>query len=358
MSCRCLWVSILTVLLGGCQTPPQAPATATARTPSLQDAVFVTEPSHGRIHPDWLKPPKEDYLLGPGDKLEIEILGETGTREVTFVTPDGKIYYSLLPGLAVTGLTTTKLKQEMETGLKAYYRNPQVSVTLNEVSSKRVWVLGRLNNPGIYPLKQPLRVLEAVSLAGGLFTSRFTGTTEELADLAHSFLMRGNQMMPVDFQKLLRDGDLSQNIYLAPDDLIYLPSALTNEIYVLGAVTNSQPIGFMDEMNLIAALGRGQGFQRNADLTQVRIVRGSLTQPKVAKVNAKAILSGQAPNVRLQPGDIVYVPGAGELSSKGYLNEMLNTFVRVLAANEGGNAAVRQAQPTGVNINIGNQVSP
>jgi len=317
------------------------------------NASFTQTKRQDPIQPEWLKPPSKPYALGPGDKLEIEILGETGTRTDTFVTPDSKIYFDLLPGIDVKGKTTTLLREEMQKMLVKYYKQPQVSLTLREVSSQRVWVLGRVNAPGIYPLNRPLRVLDAVTQAGGLFTSRFTGTTEELADLSHSFLMRGGKMLPVNFQKLIREGDLANNIYLEPDDFIYLPSSLTNEVYVLGAVTEPRPVGFMNEMNLITALGRGLGIRPDADLSHVTIVRGSLTEPKIATVDAKQIIQGKATNVRLEPGDIVFIPGAGTMSPGGFLHDAVNTFTRLVAANEGNAAGALHAAPIGVNLNIG-----
>jgi polysaccharide export outer membrane protein len=309
------------------------------------------------IHPEWLKPSDKAYSLGPGDKVEIEIIGETGTRADTFITPDSKLYFDLLPGIDVKGKSAKQVREEMEKLLTRYYKQPQVSLTLKEVSSQRVWVLGRVNAPGIYPLSRPLRVLDAVTQAGGLFTSRFTGTTEELADLSHSFLMRGGKMLPVDFQKLIREGDLAQNIYLEPDDFIYLPSSLTNEVYVLGAVTEPRPVGFMNEMNLITALGRGLGMRPEADLTHVTIVRGSLTEPKIATVNARDIIQGKATNVRLEPGDIVYIPGSGSMSPGGFLHDAVNTFTRLVAANEGNAAGAAHASPIGLNLNIGSSNS-
>ena len=330
----------------------RAASTGTAASPE-----FSQTKKQEAINPEWLKPPTKPYALGPGDKVEIEIIGETGTRADTFVTPDSKLYFDLLPGIDVKGKSAKELREEMEKLLTRYYKQPQVSMTLREVSSQRVWVLGRLNAPGIYPLNRPMRVLDAVTQAGGLFTSRFTGTTEELADLSHSFLMRGGKMLPVDFQKPIREGDLAQNIYLEPDDFIYLPSALTNEVYVLGAVVEPRPVGFMNEMNLITALGRGLGIRPEADLTHVTIVRGSLTEPKIATVNAKDIIQGKATNVRLEPGDIVYIPGSGSMSPGGFLHDAVNTFTRLVAANEGNAAGAAHAAPIGLNLNIGSPSS-
>jgi polysaccharide biosynthesis/export protein len=353
-------MKVFTVLITCCTALLSACAlTKEQKKFDVRSAVTSTSPAFSQakrqepIKSEWLKPSPKPYALGPGDKLEIEIIGEQGTRADTFVTPDSKVYFDLLPGIDVKGKTTLQLREEMEKQLARYYKQPQVSLTLREVSSQRVWVLGRVNAPGIYPLNRPLRVLDAVTQAGGLFTSRFTGTTEELADLSHSFMIRGGKTLPVDFQKLIREGDLSQNIYLEPDDFIYLPSALTNEVYVLGAVTEPRPIGFMNEMNLVTALGRGLGMRPDADLAHVTIVRGSLTEPKIATVNARDIIQGKATNVRLEPGDIVYIPGAGGMSPGGFLHDAVNTFTRLVAANEGNYAGAPHATPIGVNVNIG-----
>jgi len=343
----------LTLLIASCASSSRTtfdPHSESASSSS--DLAFTSDTAPATPSPDLLQEPQDLFQLGPGDKLDIEILGETGSRAETFVTPDGQLYFDLLPGLAVNGLTTDQLKTELESRLTEFYKHPQVSVNLTQVSSQRVWVLGRLNQPGIYPLDRPLRVLDAIALAGGLFTSRFTGTTEELADLQHSFLIRKGEMLPVDFQKLIREGDLSQNVYLRPDDFIYLPSSLTNEVYVLGAVTEPRPVGFMNEMNLIAALGRGLGLRPDADLSRVSIIRGSLTDPKVATVDARDVIQGKASNIKLEPGDIIFVPGSGnsQLSLASLGREAVNTFVRVLAASEGSAAATGRPANVGVNV--------
>ena len=346
------------LFLSACSTPHKGPRfEVRGDTPAaVASPDFESAPPNELIDPVWLQKPTKAYTLGPGDKLELEIMGETGTRTDTFVTPDSKVYFDLVPGIDVAGKTTRQLQTELEAGLAKYYKQPQVAVTLREALSQRVWVLGRLNAPGIYPIKQPMRVLDAVSQAGGLFTSRFTGTTEELADLKHSFMVRGGKTLPVDFEKLIREGDMTQNIYLEPNDYLYLPSSLTNEVYVLGAVTEPRPIGFMSDMNLMAALGRGLGFTPGADLTHVSIIRGSLTNPQIATVNALQIMNGKATNVRLEPGDIVYVPGPGTISPGGLAREAVNTFVRLVSANEGSNSGASDSAGVGVNIDIGGSI--
>jgi polysaccharide biosynthesis/export protein len=248
----------------------------------------------------------------------------------------------------VWGLTLFETKQLLESELAAYYKHPQVVVNLRSVESKAVWVLGRLNRSGVYPLAQPMTVIEAIATAGGLFTSRFSGTTEELADLNHSFLIRGGEMLPINFQRLLRQGDTSQNIYLQADDFLYLPSSLSQEIYVLGAVNRPCPVGFEDNMTIVGAVGKALGTQPEAQLSHVAIVRGSLAEPRIAIVDFKAIITGRAPDVLLEPRDIVYVPLSPYRTIERYVKMITDAFVRTVAANEGGRAAASSFTGIGV----------
>jgi protein involved in polysaccharide export with SLBB domain len=231
-------------------------------------------------------------------------------------------------------------------------KNPKINITLREIHSRRVWVLGRVVRPGIYPLTQPMTVIEAVRKAGGLFTSRMSGSTEELADLNHSFLIRNNSMVPVDFQKLIREGDTSQNIYLKADDFIYLPSALGSEVYVLGAVYQPRAVAFKNKVSLMTALAHCRGFTEEARPKKIAIVSGSLQSPSIVIVDAEEILTGQKPDILLKPKDIVYVPSRPVLSISRYARLVVDTFARTLAANEGVRAAGGDGG-VGVNIDVG-----
>ena len=225
-------------------------------------------------------------------------------------------------------------------------------MTLQGVASKQVWVLGRLTRPGIYPIAGPITLLESIALAGGTARSLSDVTTEELADLRHSFVVRQGNFLPVDFHRLLREGDMTQNIYLQADDFVYVPSSLSQEVYVLGAVRLPRVLPFTDRMTLVAAIANVSGpqrydwlalsdagpFTKDAYLSHIAIVRGSLATPQIAVVNYNDIIKGLAPDVRLEPGDIIYVPNSPYTQLKRYVNLVLNTFVTTVAANEGSRA--------------------
>lgn len=304
-----------------------------------------------RLDPAWLKPSTNELTLGPGDRIDIDVFGQNDSTASALVGPDGKVYYGLLPGLNVWGLTPTQARDLLQKELGHYIRNPRVAVLVREVQSRRVWVLGRLNTPGIYPMDAPMTVLEAISKAGGLYTADFTGTTEELADLQHGFLLRRGKFLPVDFNKLIHDGDMTQNIYLEPDDFVFLPSASSSEVYVLGSVTSARAIAFKNQVTLTSAIANAGGLGPEAYAREIVIVRGSLTQPRFAVVNLLAILKGKAPEVLLQPRDIVYVPDKPLEPLRQVGQQIVETFVRTIAANEGSRAAGSSSK-VGVNLNI------
>ncbi len=341
------------VLMTGCfvtKTGQPFDARAPRRSAVLLTNLATVE-STNRITSDLLKPMTNFFRLGPGDKIELEVLSDTNSRALLNVAPDGRLYYSLLPGIDVWGLTLAEASEQLEKQLAKYYTAPQVSLQLRAVDSSRVWILGRVANPGIYPIVSPMTVLEAVALAGGTLTSSASGTTEDLADLSHAFIVREGERLPVNLERLLREGDMSQNIYLAPDDFIYFPSALARDIYVLGAVRNPKAIG-RQHNTLIGAIADAGGPAKNAFLSHVAIVRGSLDNPKIAVVDYQPIVTGNAPDVQLEPQDIVYVPFSPYRFLTKYLDLILRTFVRAVAINEGARAAEPGAAPAGVSIGI------
>ena len=84
----------------------------------LDESLFASINSTNEIQPEWLEPPKKFFTLGPGDVVEIEILGEFGSTSTALVGPDGKIYYSLLPGLFVWGLTMSEARERLEGSIR------------------------------------------------------------------------------------------------------------------------------------------------------------------------------------------------------------------------------------------------
>jgi protein involved in polysaccharide export with SLBB domain len=301
-----------------------------------------------------LQEPHDPYRLGPGDKLELELMEVPDTRQISLVMPDGDLYYQTAH-VHAAGLTVTELKTVLDKALGTDYRNPELSLILRSMTSRKVMVMGRVNNPGIITLDGPTTLVEAVSRAGGLMIQRSGINSEELADLGHSFLVRDGHLLPVNFVKLLREGDPSQNIYLKDGDFIYLPSSSAGRVYVLGAVNLPRGVDYSEELTLVTAIASAQGLAPRSFPQHVVIIRDPLTDPKVAVVNLNAMLHGKAIDVRLQPQDIVWVPNSPFEKVESIVGGIFNTFARTEGVNEGTRAVLRSApsvQPT-IGVDVG-----
>jgi polysaccharide biosynthesis/export protein len=352
------------LLLSGCETmrhhaaAPQNVATTFTPTPVTElpplDAALLQRPNF-------------EYRLGPGDVVDIEVVGDVSTRQRAVVGPDGKIYFYILPGIDVWGMTLPQARGRIVAEMKKFVREEQaVSLTLRQAESQRIWVLGRLNRPGVYPLAGATTLLEAIAEAGGPSPSAAFATTggtmgvagpnaggggDEAADLSRAFVIRQGRILRIDFQKLLRQGDLAQNIYLQPDDFVYLPSLQIGSVHVLGAVTTPKSVDYTSQLTLAQAIGHAGGpLTKNSYLNNVTIVRGSLTEPKIAVVDFGAILHGQAPDVVLEPQDIVYVPYTPYRVLTRYVDLILDTFARTVGVNEGSRAISGNVSPLGVTV--------
>jgi len=347
------------VLLASCGHLPPRAVDPPAAMDAPQPLTFTNE-----FDPRWLNAPTQMFTLGPGDRLEIELIGDPASKTTTVVAPDGKLYFNLVPGVDVWGKTLGQAKAELQNSFTNFLREPpRISLVLRAVESKRVWVLGCVQAPGVYYMATPMTLLETISSVGGTLSmttfrdQAAAGIGEELADLKHSFVVRQGRLLPVNFNRLLNEGDLTQNIYLQPDDFVYVPPATARNVYVLGAVIQPRPVPYSEGMTVAAAVASAYGTLPDAYLPHVAVVRGSLSEPQVTIVNYRKVIRGEATDIVLQPHDIVYVPLSPYRYLKRYVELVLNTFVSASAINAGAYAVTKQqGAGSGVFIPVGSGV--
>lgn len=291
---------------------------------SFQEFCFSAEEVEiGRaesLTPDMFDPHQaidENYGLSCGDIVEISIQGEEETTiENAMVAPDGKLYYSVLDGVPAAGRRPDEVAMEMQRALGTLFISPVVSIVPKDFFGLNFYILGRVKMPGAYPIKGPVTLSEGIAEAGGLLSHQakdYDYARRYLVpyvDLENSFLVRNNKKLDIDFRKLMLEGDARQNIYLKPEDYIYIAPAEEKEIFVLGALLAPRRLTCIPGMTLMQALGIAGGWQTpgpySADLKQVIVIRGSLQRPKVCCVDVEKILLGEATDLWLYPGDIVY----------------------------------------------------
>lgn len=274
----------------------QVPAAATAA------AFSVSSPSQ---RAQW----QQKLTLGPGDTLNLSLYGEPqlDANEVP-IGPDGRISYLEAHGVVAAGLTVDEFRERLNEELAKFRRSPQAIVVPASYRSKKYYMLGRVMQRGAFPLDRPITLLEAVGRAGGMETGLSSDRSMiELADLSQAFIARGGRHLPVNFERLFQEGDLTQNVTLEPNDYIYFPGTDQKEVFVLGAVTTPGAHQYTQTTGALGAVAARGGFNPRAWKGKVLVIRGGLNKPETFTVNAHEVLSAQKPDVQLRPKDIVYV---------------------------------------------------
>jgi polysaccharide export outer membrane protein len=162
-----------------------------------------------------------DYIIGNGDVLEINTWKEPDfSREEIIVRLDGKISLPLLDDIQAAGLTTSKLKQNIQKSLQKYVATPSVTVTVRNAASQKFYILGEVVNTGEYPLVKDLTVLQAFAIAGG-----FTEWASKKEILLYRGVKGGGKgiVIQINYKKILRDKDFSQNVKIKANDTIIVP---------------------------------------------------------------------------------------------------------------------------------------
>lgn len=163
-------------------------------------------------------PAPPSYIVGTGDVLQILVWKEPElTREVA-VRLDGRITLPLLGDVLAAGRTPTDLGAELTRNLTRFVEAPLVTVAVTQANSTRIYVLGQVKTPGVFPLGGRMTVVQALALAGG-FTE--FAKTERILIIRDEPGLRAP--FTINFKRLEGDNDLSQNVTLKPGDTIVVP---------------------------------------------------------------------------------------------------------------------------------------
>lgn len=252
------------------------------------------------------------YRIQPGDVFDIFLYGEDSMHlPEAKVRLDGYLSYYLTGETKVAGLTLSEATEHLKIKLLNYFEDPNLSLIPKQIHSPQFTILGQVHNPGRYTIDAPLRLVEALAEANGIKQEVLTNLQISNVDLKRSYLIRDQHLLPINFEALLKRGDMLQNIPILPGDHIYIAPALDTEIYVLGEVKSPSVYPYQAGMQLSQALARAGGFLSLAELQHVYVIRGSLQKPQVYQLDLTQILAGSRSDFVLDPGDIVYLPPNG-----------------------------------------------
>ena len=159
-----------------------------------------------------------EYKIGPGDVLNISVWKEEGMQLEVLVKPDGGITFPLAGDIKASGLTTTELTTKIQSSLKRYIPDPVVTVSVIQVVSNKIYVVGKVNRPGEYQASRYMDVLQALSLAGGLTPY---ANSDEIKIIRRTGGVK--KVFSFDYDEVINGDQLESNIILQAGDTVVVP---------------------------------------------------------------------------------------------------------------------------------------
>jgi len=268
-----------------------------------------------------------NYLLGPGDTLDVRVFGQSDLNAVVEVDSDGNI--SSLPFLdapiPAKCRTDKEIQKDIIKAYGKYIKNPQVSVRIAERKSRQpATVFGAVRQPTRVQMQRKVRLNELMVVSGG-FTDRASGTIQIFHTEPLMCPQPGEEALakPIDENKApleivkiseLRSGKSQANPVVRPGDIVLVTEA--EPVYITGSVISPQGIFLRDQLTLSRALAMVGGVRKEAKASDVRIYRQKpgATDQEMIRVDYAAIKKNQKPDFFLQAFDIIEVPEAGMFS--------------------------------------------
>ena len=266
---------------------------------------------------------ENSYVIGAGDVLRIKVYGDSQLSKDYEVGEDGAIRIPWIKDFTVEGKTARQVEAQLESILgKDFLVDPQISVSVKEYKSKKIYILGAVKNPGHYSLKGPTRILEAIAMAGGtspgggqeftIIRAKGGISDEDVGRLmsegnSEAVAVKGSKdtkVISVDGHKLLEKGDLSQNHPLQNGDVLFIPK--TASVYFDGEVKKPGSIPYEEGLTMMRAVSLAGGLTPSAS-KKVVVTRTSDGKNQRIVVNLKKISADPNENFFLLPGDVVTV---------------------------------------------------
>ena len=161
---------------------------------------------------------ENSYVIGPGDTLSISVWKEEGLQKEVLVKPDGYITFPLVGDIKASGLNTKELTKLIVGKLNSYIPNPNVTVSVLQSTSNRVYVIGQVNKPGQFVTLQYMDVLQALTMAGGLTPY---ADSDNIKILRRS--EKGKEIFEFDYDEVVSGDGMEMNIILKAGDTVVVP---------------------------------------------------------------------------------------------------------------------------------------
>ncbi len=247
----------------------------------------------------------KDYVVGPGDILEIQIWGHDDLSRKVEVSKEGAFSYPFIGRVAAAGKSVYSLEEFMASRLgDGYLVSPQVNISIAQYINQKIFLFGEVNRPGSYTLKGKTYLLELVSEAGGFTANR--GSVCQIVRPSRAAAKKGpttpaeakeSEVIELNVDDLIAGkGDL-ERAFVRPGDSVYVQTA--EDFYVIGEVNRPGKYKWVKGLTVLQAISTAGGGTPRASLKRINLIR---------KKDGKEMEVRPALNDALLPNDIVKVP--------------------------------------------------
>lgn len=237
-----------------------------------------------------------EYMVGEGDVLQISVYEHPDLSTIVRVTYDGMIVVPLLGDVEVKNLTVSQISQKVSHLLAdGYIVNPQVNIFIKEFRSKKATILGQVNDPGIYNLRESTSLLELISQAGGL--TKLAGTVA-IIKIDKGAAADKENIQTIDLKALIEKGDTRLNLQIKEGNSVYIPKQ--NVFYVTGEVKKPDVYFYEENPTVIKAVTMAGGFTARASKNSVKIIRNIS--------GLEEVLTQVKMDESILPNDVIVVP--------------------------------------------------
>lgn len=235
---------------------------------------------------------------------------------VGYKVKDGQIRLPDVPPIYVEGLTLEEVRQKIQDYYNNQIADTEVFVTYKDRIVRKVQFMG-LSGVSSIPVDGKMRLFDLLSMA----------RIPIEANLFKSYVLRDGLMLPVDMRRLVKEGDMSQNIVMQGGDKVYIAEPSASTLMVMGEVGRERtiplPNGFM---SLRQALAESGGISYTGDTSYIQIIRGNIAQPKIYTLSWEHVIHLPNDSLLLMPGDIVYVAAKPITEWNRFISQLLPSF--------------------------------
>lgn len=210
-----------------------------------------------------------EFILGVGDEIELTVYRHDDLNKKARIPSGGFNTFPLIGKIQTNGVSIHQLQEKITEALSGYLVDPQISLEVSSFKGHKIFILGEVNNPGVYQIDTPTTIIEAIAKAGGYtLDGKYSSVVLVRGGPEKSYLKR------LDLKKTFAQGDLSQNVLLKTGDVVYVPRTFISDVdrFFKHLENIVRPLMYMEQGILLGKRIDVEVFSGQRTLQQTQIV--------------------------------------------------------------------------------------